>query len=106
MMRHLKFTWEDITQHFEPMITNGLAFQFDMTDIPRIRKEIRTLISNLSVIYLEMMGQEKAEKEKSRRQVIKNKQVESSSVNFSAAGVPSDSESSEVVLSVLKQYIH
>ena len=62
MMRHLKFTWEDITEYFESMITNGPAFQFDMSDIPRIRKEIRTFISNLSVIYLEMMAQEKAEK--------------------------------------------
>ena len=95
MMRHLKFTWEDITEYFESMITNGPAFHFDMSEIPRLRKETRTLISNLSVMYLEIMAQEKAEKEKSRRQVIKKKQAESSSVNFSEAGVPSDSESSK-----------
>ena len=65
-MRHLKFTWVDIMEHFKSMITKGPAFQFDMEDIARIRGEMGTLINKLSEIYLAMKLEEKKEKKKSR----------------------------------------
>jgi len=51
-MRHLKFTHADIMELFKSMITEGSAFQFDMEDIARIRTEMRSLINNLSEIYI------------------------------------------------------
>ena len=69
MMRHLKFTWVDIEEHFKSMITRGQAFQFDMEDIARIRGEIGTLINKLSEVYLAMKAEEKREKKKLKKVV-------------------------------------
>jgi len=76
MMRHLKFTWVEISSHFKSMITRGPAFQFDMEDIARIRGEIGTLINNLSEIYLAMKLEEKKEKKKSKGQATKSSEEE------------------------------
>ena len=46
-MRRQRFTLAGV----HTMITNGSAFQFDMSDIARIRREFGVLIGNLSVIY-------------------------------------------------------
>lgn len=51
LMRNMKFTWAG-SSTFRNSITNGAAFQFDMGDIARIRKELGMLIRKLSVIYL------------------------------------------------------
>lgn len=48
-MRRKRFTLAGV----HSLITNGLAFQFDMSDIPRIRGEFGVLIDNLSVIYFQ-----------------------------------------------------
>ena len=63
LMRHLKFTWEDISRKppFGALITKGPAFQFNMSDIARMREEMERLINNLSKIYL-MKEREKADK--------------------------------------------
>merc|ERR1711957_216591 len=73
MMRHLKFTWEDFGERCKTLITSGSAFQFDMTDIARIRKEIELLIDNLSKPYLDMKNQEKAKKRAKRKQIESSK---------------------------------
>ena len=78
-MRHLKFTWVDIMEHFKSMITRGPAFQFDMEDIARIRGEIGTLINKLSEIYLAMKLEEKKEKKKSKSQAMKSLEEEKQS---------------------------
>ena len=54
MMRHQKFTYCDYFESppFTSKITRGLVFQFDVSDIDRIREEIATLINNLSKLYL------------------------------------------------------
>jgi hypothetical protein len=70
MMRHLQYTWDDYNEspQFSTLITNGPAFQFCMSDIDRIRREISTLISKLSELYLPMLQkQEEAAKEAKRR---------------------------------------
>ena len=66
LMRHLKFTWEDITQKppFKTLFTKGSAFRFGMSDIARMRGEMERLIHNLSKIYLAMKEREKADKKK------------------------------------------
>ena len=76
MMRHLKFTWVDIMEHFKSMITRGPAFQFDMEDIARIRGEMGTLINKLSEVYLAMKAEEKKEKTKSKNQAMKSSEQE------------------------------
>ena len=65
-MRHLKFTREDMNQKppFKTLITKGSAFQFDMSDIARMREEMKSLINNLSKIYLAIKEQERADKKK------------------------------------------
>jgi hypothetical protein len=65
-MRHQKFTHVDLTERpmMSSLITKGPAFQFDMSDIARIREEIGTLIDNLSPHYLQMKAQEKETKKK------------------------------------------
>ena len=46
-MRRQRFTLAGV----RTLITNGSAFQFDISDIAQIRREIGVLIDNLSVIY-------------------------------------------------------
>ena len=55
MMRNLQFTKEHQNEKppFSSLITSGSAFQFNMSDIARIRVEMVTLIDNLSQIYQE-----------------------------------------------------
>ena len=68
-MRHQKFTLLGMreTPQFLFRITRGAAFQFDMSDIARIREEIGTLVDNLSPLYLQMKAQEKEAKKKAKR---------------------------------------
>jgi hypothetical protein len=64
-MRHMDFTLGGITESppFNSLITHGAAFQFDQASIPRIRKEIASLIDILSKIYLPIRKeQDEAEK--------------------------------------------
>jgi hypothetical protein len=64
-MRHLDFTFGDMNERppFHSLITRGAAFQFDQSNIPRIREEITSLIDNLSEIYLPIRKkQDEAEK--------------------------------------------
>lgn len=69
-MRHLKFTWADLCDKtpFKTLITEGPAFQFDMSDLARIRKEIGALIDKLSLLYLRAKEKEKANKKAKKRQ--------------------------------------
>ena len=69
-----KFTWEDYAERFLNMITRGPAFQFDMTDIARIREEMGTLIDRLSTPYLKMKEEEKAEQRAQRKKAKSAKQ--------------------------------
>lgn len=65
VMRGSDFTLGDMDERptFNSLITRGVAFQFDQSDIPRIRKEIASLIDNLSDVYLPIRKeQEDAEK--------------------------------------------
>ena len=83
MMRHLQFTWDDFSERpqFSTLITKGLAFWFDMSDITCIRTEFSTLIDNLSKLYLQ--EEEKAPREQAQQCA---KQKESSNhVNDDAA---------------------
>ena len=51
-MRHHRFTWKGYKAYFASLITNSPAFQFDMSEIARIREEMTTLVDNLSKVYL------------------------------------------------------
>ena len=69
MMRHQKFTRMDYEERppFTSKITRSPAFQFDMSDIDRIREEIATLIDNLSKPFLKCLDeQNKAAREAKR----------------------------------------
>ena len=76
-MRHQLFTPKDINDNFKDMITNGSAFDFDMEDIARIRKEFATLIDRLSPKYLAIKdAEEKAAKRAKKNAVAGEKTVE------------------------------
>jgi len=64
LMKHLKFTWNDMKKQLKTLITKSPAFRFGMSDVARMRDEMERLINNLSKIYLAMKEQEKADKEK------------------------------------------
>jgi len=69
MMRHQKFTYSDYQERppFTSKITRSPAFQFDMSDIDRIREEIATLIDNLSKLFIPCFDkQNKAAREAKR----------------------------------------
>jgi len=68
-MRHLKFTLGGINERppFNSLITESAAFQFDQSNIPRIRNEIATLIDNLSKIYMAIKELKDAEEKKAKR---------------------------------------
>jgi len=69
MMRHQKFTKRDYKERppFTSKITRSPAFQFDMSDIARIREEIATLIDNLSKLFISCFDkQNKAAREAKR----------------------------------------
>ena len=80
IMRNMDFTLNDISDSFNSSITRGVAFQFDQSDIPRIRKEFALLIDNLSEIYLPIRKeQDEAEKrtkdaEKRAKRIAKRKE--------------------------------
>jgi ElaB/YqjD/DUF883 family membrane-anchored ribosome-binding protein len=75
----MDFTLDDISDSFNSSITRGVAFQFDQSDIPRIRREFASLIDNLSEIYLPIRkDQDEAEKrakdaEKRAKRIAKRK---------------------------------
>ncbi|KAL9185723.1 hypothetical protein ACHAXT_003500 [Thalassiosira profunda] len=50
VMRQQQFTWADALEKpaFTSLITNGPAFQFDMSDMARIRGELALLIDRLT----------------------------------------------------------
>lgn len=79
IMRNMDFTLDDISDSFNSSITRGVAFQFDQSDIPRIRREFASLIDNLSEIYLPIRkDQDEAEKrakdaEKRAKRIAKRK---------------------------------
>jgi hypothetical protein len=78
-MRHMDFTLGDMKESppFRSMITEGAAFQFDQSVIPRIRSEIATLIDKLSQIYLPIR-KELDEAEKKAKQPRKRARSRSS----------------------------
>ena len=49
-MRHKEFTWLDALEKpsFKSLITKGPAFQFNRSDVARIRSEFALLIDRLS----------------------------------------------------------
>jgi len=89
-MRHLRFTWEGYESNFMSLITNGLAFQFDTSDIARIREEMSTLIDNLSKVYLSLLKDSESESE-----VAAVKQEKSSASNSSSEGEDYDNSKSD-----------
>jgi len=58
IMRHHRFTWKGYKDSFTSLITNSPAFQFDMFEIARIRKEMTTLVDNLSKVYLRWLKEQ------------------------------------------------
>jgi len=94
-MKHLKFTWDDITEDkpLRTLITCNPAFEFDMADIARIRGEIETLIDNLSKLYLRIKEQEKAKK-RAKRQAIES--YKTSEKNASSSNSSTENASEEV----------
>lgn len=58
VIRQLRFTWDASAQSppFNTLIVNGPTFQFDVSDIIRIRDEIQTLIDRLSVLYFRKLN--------------------------------------------------
>lgn len=84
-MRGSDFTLGDMDESptFNSLITKGVAFQFDQSDIPRIRKEIASLIDNLSDVYLPIRKEQedaekraKAAEKKAKRNAKRNEPVE------------------------------
>ena len=59
-MRHQKFMCGDYEElpPFMSKITRSPAFQFGMSDIDCIRKEITTLIDNLSGLFLPLLDEQ------------------------------------------------
>ena len=51
-MRHRKFTWDNVGDRCLTLITREPAFQFDLTDIARIREELGILIDRLGSISI------------------------------------------------------
>merc|ERR1712194_416627 len=86
LMRNDKFTWGGGCERFLTLITKGPAFQFDMSDIARIREEMGILIYNLSIQYLKTKEQGKAKKR------VKRKEIESSKRNKKIASSEMASE--------------
>ena len=84
-MRHLDFTLGDMKERspFNSLITRGAAFQFDQSNIPRIRMEIASLIDKLSEIYLPIRKEQdeaekraKAAEKKAKRNAKRNNPAE------------------------------
>jgi hypothetical protein len=81
----MDFTLGGITESppFNSLITHGAAFQFDQASIPRIRKEIASLIDILSKIYLPIRKEQdeaekraKAAEKKAKRNAKRNNPAE------------------------------
>jgi hypothetical protein len=66
-MRHLRFTWRGRKENFLSLITNSPAFQFDMSQIARIREEMTTLVDNLSKVYLPWLKEQELAERKAKR---------------------------------------
>ena len=66
-MRHLRFTWKGCKANFLSLITNSSAFQFDMSEIARIREEMTTLVDNLSKVYLPWLKEQELADRKAKR---------------------------------------
>jgi len=69
-MRYLRFTWKgyrDGFTSFTSLITNSPAFQFDMSEIARIREEMTTLVENLSKVYLPWLKEQELADRKAKR---------------------------------------
>ena len=98
-MRQLKFTRDDIEDGFRSLITEGPAFRFGMSDIDRMRKEIATLISKLSIIYLDYLKKKEKANKKSKPKAIKSsiedKKQEAGSDNTSGTDMKEDVDEAE-----------
>ena len=66
IMRNLRFTREGYNENFVSLITRGKAFQFDMSDIARIRKEMSKLFDNLSKVYLRRLKEQESATKKAK----------------------------------------
>ena len=66
-MRHHRFTWKGYKAYFVSLITNSPAFQFDMSEIARIREEMTTLVDNLSKVYLLWLKEQELADRKAKR---------------------------------------
>jgi len=62
-MRHLHFTWKEFRANFMSLITNCPAFQFDKSEIARIREEMTMLVDNLSTVYLPWLEEQDLEEQ-------------------------------------------
>jgi len=70
-MRHHHFTWEGYEDNFTSLITNGSAFQFDKSEMARIREEMTKLVDNLSKVYLPWLKVQELADEKAKRDARK-----------------------------------
>ena len=68
-IRHQKFTFAHINNKCKDLITTNPAFTFNMSDIARIREEMKTLIDRLSREYF-IFKREEREKERENRGLI------------------------------------
>lgn len=71
-MRHIRFTWKGCNANFLLLITNSSAFQFDMSEIARIREEMTTLVDNLSKMYLPWLKEQELADRKAKRARLKD----------------------------------
>lgn len=65
-MRNNCFSQFDMWDNCKELFKESGLFEFDMDDIARIRKEMETLIGNLSKVYLRMKKLEKSKKKPNR----------------------------------------
>ena len=54
MMRNQVFSFSGVTDKFKDLITKGQMFKFGMADIPRIREEMKALITLLTYHYAQL----------------------------------------------------
>ena len=71
LLRKKPFTVADIRNKFVTAITESAEFQFDMSDIARLRQEIRVLIDNLSHEYKILKDRETEDRRRRKEAKVK-----------------------------------
>lgn len=102
-MRHLRFTWKGYTTNFVSLITNSPAFQFDMSEIARIREEMTTLIDNLSKLYLPWLEEQELAERTAKRVARLKDSFEVVSGDANEVSTDMEDEGNLVVASIVNE---